>query len=43
MSFIGSVIDLSLISGMFWAIWRITTVLVDEWCQRWDAEASRER
>ena len=34
MGFIGNVIDLSLISGMFWAAWRITTVLVDAWCER---------
>jgi hypothetical protein len=34
MSFIGNVIDLSLISGMFWATWRISTVLVDAWCER---------
>jgi len=33
-SFIGNVIDLSLISGMFWSTWRITTVLVDAWCER---------
>ena len=31
MSFVGSVIDLSLIGGMFWATWRICCVFIDEW------------
>ena len=34
MTFIGNVIDLSLISGMFWATWRIATVLLTEWIER---------
>jgi hypothetical protein len=34
MSFIGAVFDLSLISGMFWATWRITTALLTECIER---------